>query len=322
MYYRYFAVDRNSNSLTKVTVVTPSYNQGAYLDEAIQSIISQRRNNYKLQYVIKDNCSSDNTPSILHSYSFLNDITIRVERDSGQSDALSQAFDETSGDILCWLNSDDVLLPGALEATVKLFDQNPDIDVVYGDALFIDKEGYIVGPYPSTEFDSELLFCTCFLSQPSVFFRRSLYEKSGGLDKDLFYCLDYSLWIRFIKSGGKFYHLKRFLSATRIYSETKTASGGLKFVDEIHQMLFKELGHIPKCWKLYKMYSKSSGFKSNTKSLKFIEASLLFFLSDPFSVKNIYPWILYLIKHKLIRYLRLNYIPIGKHYSEHFKYSE
>ena len=240
---------------------------------------------------------------------------MRIQSDAGQADALNRGFRYSDGSILGWVNSDDVLLPGALEAVTQTFEENPDVDVVYGEAYFIDKTGVILSKFPTTKFDANLFLSTCFLSQPSVFFRRAIYEKVGGLNANLHYCLDYNLWIKFYLAKASFYYLQKPLSATRIYGETKTASGGKKFVDEILQMFRDELGYIPECWRLYEKYSNEKCRNPGNNRVNFIKALTRFLLANPGAFPKVLPYVTHLVKHNLGKTFTTSGAPFGMHYS-------
>lgn len=285
----------------KISLVTPSYNQGKFIAEALSSIISQKDNTFDLQLIVQDNCSHDATALALEKYKVFDSVQIVIEKDNGQADALNRGFVHAKGDIYGWLNSDDVLLKGALSAVAKIFQENPHIDVVYGDAYFIDERGVIQHKYPTAEFNPDLLFSTCFLSQPSVFFKRSIFEQVGGLNHNLIYCLDYNLWIKFFLAGAQFFHLKKCISATRIYPGTKTSSGGGQFVREIHQMLANELGKVPASWALYFEYSELNNYRESNSLSKFMLSCIRFFRTNPSAAREMLPWLMHLFKTRGIK---------------------
>lgn len=250
---------------------------------------------------------------MLAKYKNRRNLHVNIEPDTGQADAINRGFEKSDGNILGWVNSDDVLLSGALEAVCHIFDENPNIDIIYGDAYFIGPMGTIEGKYPTTRFDQSLLLSTCFLSQPSVFFRKSIFEKVGGLREELNYCLDYNLWLKFYLADATFYYLKKPLSATRVYGTTKTATGGMKFVNEILQMLHDELGYVPNCWKLYYNYSKE---KSSNKLWRFIKVTIKLLLNRPRAIAEIAPFSMHIAKNKMSGYFTTFGAPYGKHHSQ------
>lgn len=303
------------SSTTKISIVTPSYNQGRFLEDTLRSVIGQELGYSTLQYIIQDSCSTDITSEVLARYQGVENMHAHIEPDAGQADALNRGFKCSDGDILGWVNSDDVLLPCAVQTVIEAFKDNPDVDVVYGGAFFIDESGIIQSKYPTSIFSEKLLLSTCILSQPSVFFRRSIYDKVGGIRDDLHYCLDYNLWLKFYRADANFLHIKNPLSATRIYSATKSATGGEEFVEEIRSMLLDEVGYIPSCWELYYEYSKEKGFYSKNSLIKFMKASCRFLLGKPDTIAEVLPFVSHKAKHKLINQLVMFRAPYGKHYS-------
>jgi glycosyltransferase involved in cell wall biosynthesis len=303
------------SSTTKISIVTPSYNQGRFLEDTLRSVIGQELGHFTLQYIIQDNCSTDITSEVLARYNGLENIHVRIQSDAGQADALNRGFRYSDGSILGWVNSDDVLLPGALETVAEVFEGNPSVEVIYGDAFFINKTGVIQGKYPTSILSGKLLLNKCILSQPSVFFRRSIYDKVAGVRNDLHYCLDYNLWLKFYQAGANFSYINKPLSATRIYDATKGATGGEKYVDEIRLMLLDEVGYIPNCWELYYEYSKEKGFYSKDNLVKFLKASCRFLLDNPNTITEVIPFVSHIAKYKLINHLARFRAPYGKHYS-------
>lgn len=267
--------------MTVLTIVMPSYNQGEFIEDAVNSVLENLPEREEVEFIIKDNCSDDKTHDYLNRLLHDKRVTIDVIPDKGQSDALQSAFATAKGEILCWLNSDDVLIKDSLTTVITYFKKNKETDIVYGKALFMDKKGEITNIYPTGPFNTSLLLNTCYLSQPSVFFRRSIYKQINGINPQLKYCLDYDLWVRFSLVDARFAYLPQYLSATRQYEETKTATGGAEFVDEITDMLEKNVNYLPTAWVLYKEYEQ---LKNNSNSSKY----WLYFKA----------WCHFLIKHK------------------------
>lgn len=206
----------------KISVVTPSYNQGEFLERTIKSIIDQSYDNF--EYIIIDGNSSDDSLDIIGKYS--GDITFWVsEPDNGQYHAISKGFERATGDILCWVNSDDVLMPGALSAVAEAF-YKYDPDVVYGDLLYIDRSDRIIRQMRNTPMMKlGYLYRAGFgLSQPEVFWSKSLYLKVGGLNIHGRFAMDDDLFFRFLRSGAKFKHIRKNLSSLRFYEGTKTST--------------------------------------------------------------------------------------------------
>jgi glycosyltransferase involved in cell wall biosynthesis len=227
-----------------ISVVTPSYNQGRFIDRTIRSVLEQGVPS--LEYVVFDGGSTDDTLDVLRTY----DGRVRWSSapDKGQSDAVNKGIRATHGDIVGWLNSDDIYYPGALSEVLQYFDEHPDVDVVYGMSNHIDAQDAVIEPYPTEPWNFERLKETCFISQPATFFRRSAVERWGVIDQRLQYCMDYEFWLRLGLAGANFAYLPRLLAATRIHEATKTNASRLKCHREINQMMAKKFGAVPDRW--------------------------------------------------------------------------
>lgn len=144
--------------------------------------------------------------------------------DNGQSDAIIEGWENTQSEWLGWLNADDILMPGALEAVVSQLTEKPETDIIYGHSSIIDESGAMTGYHFSVEPPGPRLLESGIVSQPSCFFRREAYENVGGLNRDLHYVMDWDLWIRLYKDGAKFQFIDDVLSMVLWAADTKTAS--------------------------------------------------------------------------------------------------
>lgn len=230
----------------KISVVTPSYQQGEFIERTIQSVITQDLDSHELEYVVMDGGSKDQTVSILEQYA--HSLTFRSEPDRGQAHAVNKGICATSGEIIGWLNSDDIYYPGAIKKICDYFKAHPEVDVIYGDANFIDRNDSIIKKYPTEKWNVKRFQSCCFISQPSTFFRRKTVEKFGLLDESLHFCMDYEYWLRVALAGATIVYLPEIFSATRVYPETKTSSGYLKATQEALLMLQKKLSNLPAEW--------------------------------------------------------------------------
>jgi glycosyltransferase involved in cell wall biosynthesis len=230
----------------KVSVVTPSFNQGKFIERTIVSVLSQ--DCAELEYVVVDGGSSDGTLSILGKYA--DRIRWLSEPDEGQSDAVNKGIRSTSGEIIGWLNSDDIYYPGALATVVEFFTENPDVDVLYGNADVIDVDDNVLAAFRAKPWDFSLLAADDYMCQPATFLRRSVVERHGLLDTKLHYCMDYEYWLRLGKAGVRFAFVERTFAAARMYPENKTLRGGSIRAAEIVNMLKGKVGFVPDSWLL------------------------------------------------------------------------
>jgi glycosyltransferase involved in cell wall biosynthesis len=177
-----------------VSIVTPSFNQASFLDEAICSVLDQDYPN--IEYIIIDGGSTDASVEIIQRYSDRLAIWVS-EPDRGQTDAINKGFARATGEILAWLNSDDIYLPGAIRQAVDYLLAHPEAGMVYGDANLIDEQGQVIGRFPAAQTDyRRLRRGYVHIPQQASFFRASLWEKVGPLDPTFYFAMDYDLWVR------------------------------------------------------------------------------------------------------------------------------
>ena len=226
-----------------ISIVTPSYNQGRFIEKTIKSVLSQDIQD--MEYWVVDGGSTDGTLRILQQYDDrLNWVS---EKDAGQTDAVNKGIRFSDGDIIGWLNSDDIYYPGALAAVRNYFVQHPEVQILYGDADHIDETDGLIEPYPTEEWNYDRLLETCFICQPAVFFRRSLVEQVGELSTILQYCMDYEYWLRIGKITAMA-HLPIRLAGSRLYPETKTLGSRQKVHEEILSMVCNVSGRFSLRW--------------------------------------------------------------------------
>lgn len=228
----------------KLSIITPSFQQGPFIERTIQSVLNQ---NYpSLEYLIFDGGSTDETIDILKKYQ--SSIQWVSEKDNGQAHAVNKGILASSGDIIGWLNSDDVYYPGAFQKVVNFFEKHPEIDIVYGLADHIGLDDKAFEEYPTESWNFERLKEICFICQPSVFFRKRIFEQHGLLREDLNYCMDYEYWLRLGKQGVRFGFIHDKLAGSRFYQDTKTMGARKKVHYEINDMMKEKFGRVPTKW--------------------------------------------------------------------------
>lgn len=227
-----------------ISIVTPSFNQGSFIEETIRSVLTQ--NIAMLDYHIIDGGSNDATVSILQKYT--QQLHWVSEKDDGQADAVNKGIQKSTGEIIGWLNSDDIYFPDTVNKVLQYFAAHPEVDLIYGNAWQIDRDSNVIEKYPTEPWSLSRLKVQCFISQPAVFFRRRVIEKYGLLDKRLQFCMDYEYWLRLALKGATIAHLPEYLAGTRIYAETKSSRFFLQAHVEAINMLKNTLGYIPPEW--------------------------------------------------------------------------
>ncbi len=204
-----------------ISIVTPSFQHGRFLERTVRSVLDQ---GYPaLEYFVQDGGSTDGTLAVLERCDAELDGWVS-ERDSGQAGAINRAFARTSGEIMAWLNSDDLLLPGSLAYVGAYFADHPEVDVVYGNRIMIDDHDGQVGTWILPEHDDLALTLADYVPQETLFWRRRIWDAAGGLDPSFGYALDWDLLLRFRSAGATMVRLPRFIGAFRIHDEQKTSS--------------------------------------------------------------------------------------------------
>ena len=213
------------SDLPLVSIITPSFNQGPFLEDTIRSVLSQSYPH--LEYILIDAGSTDNSLEIIHRYSSKLAYWIS-EVDRGQAHAINKGLQRAQGEILGWLNSDDLLLPDAVSQVVQVFLEEPETGVVYGRLERIDENGRLLPtpelPKDRTEFSIAHVLGECIVNQPGAFWRRSVMDQAGLLNESLSFSLDYEYWIRLALLGVKFKKLPQVVAHFRLSSGSKTVS--------------------------------------------------------------------------------------------------
>jgi glycosyltransferase involved in cell wall biosynthesis len=231
-----------------VSVVTPSYQQGRFIERTLESVWRQGRGlpNGTIEHIVMDGGSTDGTVEILERWK--DRISYSSGPDGGQTAAINAGLAQARGEILAYLNSDDVYCDGAVAAALAVFESDPTVSVVYGDADFIDADDRFLRRYPTEEWSLERLKLLCYLCQPAVFFRREVLERCGPFDARLNHCMDYEYWLRLGMQGLRFRHIPIRLAASRLHPATKTLSSPKEAHLEINDMLKMHLGSVPDSW--------------------------------------------------------------------------
>ena len=211
----------------KLSVITPSYNQAAFVERTVRSVLSQR-GDFELEYLVVDGGSRDGALDILRRYE--GQLELVAEPDRGQCDAINKGFRMATGEVVAWLNSDDVYAPGALDAVVRTF-RETGARWCFGECKIVDEadrpiRGAISAykAWVSRRYSLRRLLARNFIPQPAVFFRRELLEAAGPLDESLRYAMDYDLWLRFARLAQPVF-IPRPLAAFRWHARSVTGAG-------------------------------------------------------------------------------------------------
>jgi len=263
-----------------VTIVTPSFNQAEFIRATIESVLAQ---DYpRVEYIVMDGGSTDQTSAVVSEYA--SRLTWISEKDRGQAHAINKGFTRARGEIVAWLNSDDILLPGAIAKAVDAFASAPkQVGGIYGEGYLMDRKGGISRRFPDTEpFNLwKLVYLSDYILQQSTFFRRSAVEDVGWLDESLHYALDWDLLIRLGKRFGLHY-VPEYFGALREYPEAKSFAGGRERLEEIRSVLGRHTGlkRAPGYW-IYSLHSRRSEWQEarnrSSRSLRWA-ANLRYFL--------------------------------------------
>lgn len=221
----------------RVSIVTPSYNQGQFIEETIRSVLLQGYPD--LEYIIIDGGSTDGSVDIIRKYEPWLAYWVS-EPDRGQVHAINKGFQRATGEILAWLNSDDVYCPGSLEAVAQTLTQHPQAAILCGACVLVDGDGHTIGTKGPREFTPEhFLQGGGVPGQPAVFFRRSVLERVGGLNENLHYVLDWEFWLRISLQypPKSMVQVDRLLAQARIWAQAKTTTAGMKGIEERQRIL-------------------------------------------------------------------------------------
>jgi len=219
-----------------VSIITPSYNQSAFLEETIQSVIHQPSLGelFDLEYLIIDGASTDGSQAIIQKYQSYLAYWIS-ESDHGQAEAINKGLRRAKGEIVAWLNSDDLYLPGAIAHAVQTFQQDPTLGMVFGDAIAIDETGKPINRWSFGDWGLREFLRFRVICQPAVFLRRSAVEKVGYLAEDYHYMLDHHLWVR-VAAHSRIQHVSSVWAAARQHEHAKNVAQAVRFSEETQRL--------------------------------------------------------------------------------------
>jgi glycosyltransferase involved in cell wall biosynthesis len=229
----------SDSTLPLVSIVTPSFDQARYLESTIRSVLDQDYPN--VEYIIVDGGSSDGSLEIIRHYS--DQLAWWVsEKDRGQTDAINKGFAHAKGEILAWLNSDDVYEGYAVREAVAFLQNQPEVGLVYGDANFIDEKGNIIGHFPAAQTDyKRLRRGYVHIPQQSAFWRADLWRKVGPLDPAFYFAMDYDLWVR-LAAMAPVKYLPRLWANFRLHTQGKTIAADDRCWPEMLKVHYRDGG--------------------------------------------------------------------------------
>jgi glycosyltransferase involved in cell wall biosynthesis len=258
-------------NLPTLTVVTPAYNQADFLRDTIESVLSQDYPN--IEHVVLDDGSTDETPQILKEYD--GKIIWETHKNMGQTPTINKGWAMTGGEIITWLNSDDTFYDSTSVRTgMEYLIENPETGIVFGDSMYTEADGTEIEPTRPVVDWTYLNFirnCENFISQPSAFIRREIYEKVGELDPKFYYFMDWDFWMR----AGIYYkieHTAAIWSTYRLHAESKTVAQAKKAAPELEYM--------------YKKYFARDDVPENIRAIEKEAMMNMYFTSGAYSLRG------------------------------------
>jgi glycosyltransferase involved in cell wall biosynthesis len=241
-------------TLPLVSIVTPSYNQARFLESTIRSVLEQDYPN--IEYILVDGGSSDGSAEIIRRYSDRLAWWVS-EKDRGQTDAINKGFAHAHGEILAWLNSDDIYAEHTITEAVRFLQNRPEVGLVYGDASFVDEDGHVIGHFPAAQTNYKALRRGyVHIPQQAAFWRADLWRKVGPLDASFYFAMDYDLWVR-LAGLASLQYLPRPWASFRLHSQGKTIAADDRCWPEMLKVHYRDggtwFGVLPAKYLLRKM---------------------------------------------------------------------
>jgi glycosyltransferase involved in cell wall biosynthesis len=240
--------------MLKFSIVTPTFNQGKFIEQTIQSVKNQNYGN--IEHIVIDGGSKDQTLDILKKYQHLKWIS---EPDKGQIDAALKGMKMISGDIFGWINSDDMYFENIFPQIAEFFDKNPNVAAIYGDYHWIDEKGQFIKKIRELSFNRHRLLFHNFMAHPTVFIRTSVFDKIGIFRSDLEYTMDLEYWFRLCDTFN-IAHIPLFIAKLRLHPFCKTylhkdkQKADAVYTMQLHEKLFADINKTRWRWVLWKLY--------------------------------------------------------------------
>lgn len=231
-----------------ISIITPSYRQGAYIEETIESVLNQDYPN--LEHIVVDGGSDDGTVEILQHYSSTDQrFRFVSEPDRGQAHAINKGLHMARGSLIGWLNSDDIYWPGAVRKAVEALLDHPDWAVVYGRALHMNERSVVTDFYPTEPYSPKRLYEQAIICQPAAFFRKAAADQLGGMNEELYFCMDYDFWIRLSKQSIPIGYIDETLAGARLHPTCKNVVDWLdRGFPELIRVCLKHYGSVSGYW--------------------------------------------------------------------------
>jgi len=254
----------------RFSIITPSYNQAKFLERTIKSVLSQ--NYFDLEYIIIDGGSKDGSVDIIKKHEDKIDYWVS-EKDKGQSHAFNKGLEQATGEIIGWLNSDDIYYSNAIKESAKIFESCPDVDVIFSNYNFIDENDKVLRTRKEIPYDYKIYLWSkgCYHANCAGFFRRRCFEQCGNLREDLHYGMDYEFYLRLGQNNCNIVHTNKIWGAYRFHSQSKSMAGTLE-IKKHNNLIFSEYTRRVTSNK-YVVYSASYFYKTKRIIKKFLNGS-------------------------------------------------